>query len=105
MSGKGGGISGTGLQVDRRSRLVFSPPRKISPPSAKLWVVRPDIIVERVSGLHLFSGETDREQEWLERQSESGTYERVGKSLAVEIERVARDLADAAIADGLDVME
>ena len=101
VSGTGGGISGTGLQVDRRSRLVFSPPRKISPPSAKLWVVRPDIIVERVSGLHLFSGETDRGQEWLERQSESGTYERVGKSLAVEIERVARDLADAAIADGL----
>jgi hypothetical protein len=67
--------------------------------------VRPDIIVERVSSLYLFSGETDRGQEWLERQSESGRYERVGKSLAVEIERVARDLADAAIADGLDVME
>ena len=24
VSGKGGGISGTGLQIDRRSRLVFS---------------------------------------------------------------------------------
>jgi hypothetical protein len=67
--------------------------------------VRPDIIVERVSGLCLFSGETDRGREWLARQSESGRYERIGKSIAVEIERVARDLADAAIADGLDVME
>jgi len=66
--------------------------------------VRPDIIVEWVSRLYLFSGETDRGQEWLERQSESGSYERIGKSLAMK-KRLARHLKDAAIANGLDVMD
>jgi hypothetical protein len=50
-----------------------APPARKSSRHLQNYGVRPDIIVERVSGLWLF--------------------------------QVARDLADAAIADGLDVME
>ena len=67
--------------------------------------MRPDIIVERVCGLHLFSGETDRGRQWLEGRGATDKHQRLGKSLGVEDERDARDLADAAMADGLDVME
>jgi hypothetical protein len=67
--------------------------------------VRPDIIVERVGGLHLFSGETDRGRQWLESRAATDKHQRLGKSLGVDDEGDARDLADAAVADGLDVME
>jgi hypothetical protein len=67
--------------------------------------VRPDIIVERVGGLRLFSGETDQGRRWLESRAATDKHPRLGKSLAVDNERDARDLADAAVADGLDVME
>jgi len=68
-------------------------------------MVRPDIIVERVGGLHLFSGETDRGRQWLESRAATDKHQRLGKSLGVDDEREARDLVDAAVADGLDVME
>ena len=68
-------------------------------------MVRPDIIVERVGGLHLFSGETDQGRQWLESRAATDKYQQLGKSLGVNDERDARDLVDAAVADGLDVME
>jgi pyrroloquinoline quinone (PQQ) biosynthesis protein C len=68
-------------------------------------MVRPDIIVERVSGLHLFSGETDRGRQWLESRAATDRHQRLGKSLGVDDEDDARDLADAAMANSLDVME
>ncbi len=67
--------------------------------------MRPDIIVERVVGLHVFTGETDRGREWLEARSATRKGQWLGKSLSVENEQDAEDLADAAIADGLDVQE
>ena len=67
--------------------------------------MRPDIIIEHVSSLYLFSGETDQGREWLEHRSEPPGYQRIGRSVAVEDENLARDLADAAIADGLDILE
>jgi hypothetical protein len=67
--------------------------------------MRPDLIVERVGGLHIFSGETERGTEWLAARAATAKHQRLGKSLAVEDEQEARDLADAALADGLDVME
>ncbi len=67
--------------------------------------MRPDIIVEGGGGLYLFSAETDKGREWLAARAVTTKCERLGKSLAVEDEDDARDLADAALADGLDVME
>ena len=67
--------------------------------------MRPDIIVERVGGLHLFSGETDQGRQWLESRAATDRHQRLGKSLGVDNERDARDLVDAAVADGLDVAE
>ena len=67
--------------------------------------MRPDIIVERVGGLHLFSGETDRGRQWLESRAATDRHQRLGKSLGVDDEDDARDLADAAMANSLDVME
>jgi hypothetical protein len=70
--------------------------------------MRPDIIVEHVSGIFLFSGETERGKEWLANRRGTApampVFERFARSVAVEDERLARDLADAAIADGLDVL-
>ena len=68
-------------------------------------MVRPDIIVERVGGLHLFSGETDMGRKWLESRAATDKYQQLGKSLGVDDAEDARDLVDAAMADGLDVME
>ena len=68
-------------------------------------MVRPDIIVERVGGLHLFLGETDKGRQWLESRAATDKYQQLGKSLGVDDTEDARDLVDAAIADGLDVME
>jgi len=62
--------------------------------------MRPDIVVEHVSGLYLFSGETPEGREWLQQRSISSPFERLGKAIAVSSERLARDLAD-----GLDVLE
>jgi len=67
--------------------------------------VRADIIVERVGGLHLFSGETDKGRQWLESRAVTDKRQQLGKSLGVDDEGDARDLADAAVADGLDVAE
>ena len=55
--------------------------------------------------LYLFSAETDKGREWLAARAVTAKCQRLGKSLAVEDEPEARDLADAALADGLDVME
>ena len=66
--------------------------------------MRPDIIIERVFGLHVFTGETDKGREWLEGRSATKKDQWLGKSLAVENEQDAQDLVDAAIADGLDVL-
>ena len=68
-------------------------------------MVRPDIIVERVGGLRLFSGETDQGRQWLESRTAMYKYQQLGKSLGVDDAGDARDLVDAAMADGLDVME
>jgi hypothetical protein len=62
-------------------------------------------MVERVGGLHLFSGETDKGRQWLESRAATDRYQHLGKSLGVDDAGDARDLVDAAIADGLDVME
>ena len=67
--------------------------------------MRPDIIVEHVSDLYLFSGETERGREWLESRRRMPVFERIGRSIAIEDKRLARNLADAAIANGLDMME
>jgi hypothetical protein len=67
--------------------------------------VRPDIIVEYVFGLHLFSSETGRGRQWLEGRGATDKHPWLGKSLGVENERDARDPIDAATADGMDVME
>jgi hypothetical protein len=53
----------------------------------------------------LTNAETGRAREWLVARAVTGGCQRLGKSVAVEDERGARDLADAAVADGLDVME
>ena len=66
--------------------------------------MRANIIVERVAGLHLFSGETDKGQQWLASRAATDKRQQLGKSLGVDDEWDARDLA-AAVADGLDVME
>ena len=68
-------------------------------------MVRPDIMVERVGGLHLFSGETYQCRQWLEGRAATDKYQQLGKSVGVDDAGDARDLVDAAIADGLDVME
>jgi hypothetical protein len=67
--------------------------------------VRPDIVVEHISGLSIFSGESDRGREWLDRRNETVGYERIGRSIAVQDAHLARDLTAAASADGLDVLE
>ena len=67
--------------------------------------MRPDIIIEHTSGLHLFFGETPEGRKWLQNHATPQPFERIGRSLTVEDEHLARDLADAAIADGLDVLE
>jgi len=67
--------------------------------------MRPDIIVEGGAGLYLFSAETDKGRKWLAARAVTAKCQRLGKSLATEDEREARDLADVALADGLDVME
>ena len=68
-------------------------------------MVRPDMMVERVGGLHLFSGETDQGRQWLESRAATDKHQRLGKSLGVDDGGDARNLADAAVADGLEVME
>lgn len=65
--------------------------------------MRSDIVVEHVSGTFLFSGETDRGREWLESRRLSPPLTRIGRSVEAPDARPAKDLADAAIADGLDV--
>ncbi len=65
----------------------------------------PDLIVEHVGGLHLFSAASDRGREWLDTRSTTPGCQRLGSFLALEDERAARDLADAAVADGLEVAE
>jgi hypothetical protein len=65
--------------------------------------VRPDIIVERIGDLQLFSGATDKGRQWLGDRTATDKYERLGKSLGVNNERDAQDLVAAAAADGLDV--
>ena len=67
--------------------------------------MRPDLIVERVGGLHRFSGEATKGRQWLEGRAGTAKHQRLGKSLAADDERDARDLVAAAMADGLDVME
>ena len=67
--------------------------------------MRPDIVVENTLGSHLFSGETGKGREWLKAHFKEGQGEWLGKFLSVNDERKARDLVDAALADGLDVME
>ncbi len=67
--------------------------------------MRPDIVVENALGSHLFSGETGKGREWLKAHFKEATGEWFGKFLSVDDERKARDLVDAALADGLDVME
>ncbi len=66
--------------------------------------MRPDIIVERVGGLHLFPGETDKGRQWLESRAATDKHQRLGKSLGVNDEQDAREPIDAAVAGGLDVM-
>ena len=66
--------------------------------------MRPDIIIEHVSSLRIFFAETEQGREWLKKRGEILASERIGLSVAVEDEKLARDLADAAAADGLDVM-
>ena len=66
--------------------------------------MRPDIIIEHVSSLRIFSAETEQGREWLKKRGEILASKRIGLSVAVEDEKLARDLADAAVADGLDVM-
>ena len=67
--------------------------------------MQPDIIVERVGGLHLFSGETDKGRQWLASRAETDKRQQLGKSLGVDDEGDSRDLVDAAVADGLNVAE
>ena len=85
-------------------RKIAAPPTR-SPHLRDCSIVRPDIIVERVCGLHIFSSETDRGRQWLESRAVTAKHQRLGKSLGVDDEGDARDLVDAAAADGLDVME
>ena len=94
--------AGTPSAVKSRPAIAISNP---APHLRDCSIVRPDIIFERVCGLHLFSGETDRGRQWLESRAATDKHQRLGKSLGVEDERDARDLVDAAVADGLDVME
>jgi hypothetical protein len=68
-------------------------------------VVRSDIMVERSGGLHLFSGETGRGRQWLESRAATDKYQQPGKSRCMDDAGDARDLVDAAMADGLGVME
>ena len=67
--------------------------------------MRRDLIVEHVGGLHIFTDETDKGREWLAGRAATDRHQRLGKSLGVEDEGEARDLVDAAVADGLDVAE
>jgi hypothetical protein len=67
--------------------------------------MRPDIVIESALGTHLFSGGTGKGREWLQAHFTKGKCEWVGRFLSVDDEDDARDLADAATADGLDVME
>jgi len=53
----------------------------------------------------VFIAGTDKGMEWLESRAATDKHQRLGKSLGVDDERDARDLVDAAMADGLDVME
>ena len=69
------------------------------------WNMRPDFILETVLGTHLFSAEMGKGREWLKNHFTEGKCEWVGKFLSVDDEGDTRDLVDAAVADGLDVME
>ena len=67
--------------------------------------MRANIIVERVAGLHLFSGEADKGLQWLASRAATDKRQQLGKSLGVDDEGDSRDLVDAAVADGLNVAE
>jgi dTDP-4-dehydrorhamnose reductase len=67
--------------------------------------MRPDIVIEHVSGRYVFSGETDQGREWLENRSTAPLCQRIGRSLAVEDDLLAKNLAHSAVADGLDILE
>ncbi len=67
--------------------------------------MRPGIVLENALGSHLFSGETGKGREWLKAHCTRDKCEWVGKFLSVDDEDDARDLVDAAVADGFDVME
>ena len=54
---------------------------------------------------HVFIAGTDKGMEWLESRAATDKHQRLGKSLGVDDEQDARDLVDAAVADGLDVAE
>ena len=63
----------------------------------------PDIVVERVAGTFLFSGESDRGREWLAGRTLSTAMLRAGRFLEALDAQTAKDLADLATADGLEV--
>ncbi|MBX7134000.1 MAG: hypothetical protein K1X67_15110 [Fimbriimonadaceae bacterium] len=58
----------------------------------------PDIVVERVAGTFLFSGESDRGREWLAGRSLSASMLRSGRFLEALALQTAKDLADLATA-------
>jgi hypothetical protein len=57
----------------------------------KLRGMRPDIIIEYVSGLRIFLAETEQGREWLKNRNEISAWQRVGLSIAVEDEKLAKD--------------
>jgi len=65
--------------------------------------MRFDIVVEHVAGTFLFSAETDRGRDWLKSRRFAPPFTRIGQAVEAPEARPAKDLADAAIADGLDV--
>lgn len=67
--------------------------------------MRPDIIVENAFGTYLFSAGTEQGRRWLAERSVAGKCQCLGKFVSVNDEEAARDLVDAAVADGLDVAE
>lgn len=63
----------------------------------------PDIVVERIASTFLFSGESDRGQKWLAGRALSAGMLRAGRFLEALEPQTAKDLADLATADGLEV--
>jgi hypothetical protein len=59
--------------------------------------VQPNFIVEHVGGLHVFTTNTDKGRQWLASWAATAKYQRLGKFVAEENERDARDLADVAV--------